>query len=345
MPDTSPGRSLAFEYLQNFLSGAFSTVLRQLNCWKGLGSHRHSDLVNDLVQEVVLDCLENPDLVVSLTRHDRHNRWFRLVQQTHYRLRSQRRAAPDPLHRIVDPGTDATVSLEQLIDLCPAHRNALLRLAASAEYLRNGRFNLEGTSRRLRVRSQDLRRLWTSVAERLGYGDDFLRFWRQRLVEALVGLAADLLRDTGGLRIHDEAARTRPDPTGRLNRLRRIRRRLSVRPLPTDIRKALSRITGSGALQTSATEILELAASIGPHDPVVHLWRFEAFVRDGHLTSAARALRRSRSCGADRVRILLARARLLEARGKETHARDLLERSAHCSADPRLQNSLRSLAG
>ncbi len=83
MPHTSPERCQAFEHLHYFLSGAFSTVLRQLNCWKGLSSHRHPDLVNDLVQEVVLDCRENPDLVVSLTRHDRHNRWFRLVQQTH----------------------------------------------------------------------------------------------------------------------------------------------------------------------------------------------------------------------------------------------------------------------
>ena len=51
MPHTSPERCQAFEHLHYFLSGAFSTVLRQLNCWKGLSSHRHPDLVDDLVQK------------------------------------------------------------------------------------------------------------------------------------------------------------------------------------------------------------------------------------------------------------------------------------------------------
>ena len=80
-------------------------------------------------------------------------------------------------------------------------------------------------------------------------------------MEALVGLAADLLRDSGGLRIHDEQARSRPDPVGRLRRLRRIRQRVSVRPLPSDMKHALTRFAGPVTpASPSVQEILEIGS-------------------------------------------------------------------------------------
>ena len=348
MTHPASARPLALRHLEHFLSGALPTVLRQLNCWKGLSTRHHRDLIDDLIQEVVLDCLENAELIASTGLRERHNRWFRLVEQAHYRLRlrSQRRVAPDTLRWVVDPSSDTTGDLEELTKLAPTHRDTLLQLSVAARYLRNGRLNMEGTSRHLQMRAQDLRRLWTSVAEQLGYGDDFLRFWRRRLVEALVGLAADLLRDSGRLRIHDEQARARPDPMGRLRRLRRIRQRVSVRPLPSDMKHALTRFAGPGAgASPSVHEILDMAAAIEPENATVHLWRFEALATDGQLLPAANALRQARSANADNVRVVLARARLLEARGREEQARRLLERAAGRRRDLRLHAALRGLAG
>lgn len=345
MTDSASARLRAMRHLEHFIAESLPTALRQMSCWSGLNTRAHPDVVDDLIGELAVDCLEHAESIAAMNRRDRHNRWFRLVEQAHYRLRlrGQRRVIPDAERWLVDPEIDGNVALEHLTGLSPNLRGTLKRLPDAAQYLRNGRLNLEGTSRHLRVRPQLLRSLWTSVAERLGYDEEFLRFWRRRLVEALLGLAADLLRDTGGLRIYDEHARSRPDPVGRIRRLRRIRQRVSIRPLPGDMKRALTRFSGAGGPPPSALEILDMAAGIEPDNPAVQLWRFEALIVERRLRAATRALRAARRAGAEGVRVVLARARLLEARSREHRARRLLRRAAGARRDPRLDAALNSL--
>jgi tetratricopeptide (TPR) repeat protein len=165
------------------------------------------------------------------------------------------------------------------------------------------------------------------LASQCGRGVEFLEFWRKRAAEALLGLAADLLRQAEAVRLCPRP-RSLPDPRNRLRRLSRIRAAVATQPLPPDLRVALSptrlRLANSAA---AAIDLLEQAADLDPFQPALPLWRFEAAVLAGELRDAAQALRRaSRQLRADRVAIALARARLLEARGRVVAAAQLLRR-------------------
>ena len=120
-------------------------------------------------------------------------------------------------------------------------KRLLRRVSQSATYLKNGRINCRITARSLDIGPEELTDFWASVATDLGFGREFLGFWRRRLVEALLGLAADPLRDSGAVAVHGEDRRRRPDPRGRLERIRKLRARLGCRPMPRDLKSVLAR--------------------------------------------------------------------------------------------------------
>src|SRR5262249_60278497 len=77
------------------------------------------------------------------------------------------------------------------------------------------------------------------------------------------------------------------------------------------------------------------AAALRPDSPPLGSWSFEAAVARGDLRAAAADVRRARGCGGDAVSQTLARARLLEARGRIAAALALLDRALarHRGAD------------
>ena len=341
--------------LQIFRRRALPTLLRRLHMWKGLDRDQHHDLLEDLQQDLILDCLENPDVVVSLSSRDRHTRWFRLIERNHYQLHlraNRQRASSEQINYLEDGGTGQDARVEAELgpvdawgeDLPQPERRLLRRLSSSARYLKNGRLNCRASAQSLAMRPRDLTEAWCRVAEDLGYGDEFLAFWRRRLVEALLGLAADLLRDSGAIVIHDEDRRRRPDPTGRLRRIGQLKNHLSCRPLPHEIKSVLARYPRTVRGRTlRPLEILADAAALQPDNATVHLWIFEAALAQEDLPAAAAAIRAARGCRAAPVPVILARARLLEVRGRRAAARHLLCKNR--GSDRKVRHALQNLAG
>ena len=81
--------SIALSHLETFFARALPTLLRRLHSRKGLNPRRHADVVDDLRQDLRLDCLENADVIEDLTPEQRQARWFRLVEHRHYQLRGR----------------------------------------------------------------------------------------------------------------------------------------------------------------------------------------------------------------------------------------------------------------
>jgi hypothetical protein len=338
-------RPPAVEMLDEFAERALPTMLRRMRCWKGLSSRRHADVLADLRQDLLLDCLENAAALAAMTPLERHARWFRLLERRHYQLRVRdgrlTEAASDP-NQVAEP-MPASLALRDVVS--DPDCRVVQKLLRAARSMKNGRLNAEATAGRLGLHPRDVRAVWGRVTAALGYDEQFLAFWRQRLVEALVGLAADLLRDRGLVRLHAEGERARPDPRGRLRRIAQIKRRLSVRPLPAELRAVLAQFTRRRLLQRLDPWLaLQAALRLQPACPRVLLWHFENAVAHGLLREAARALRRARAAGADTVRLVLARARLLEARVRVAAAAALLRRAAaRHRGDTRLTASLTEL--
>jgi hypothetical protein len=321
-------QAAALATLEPFARRLLPGVLRRLSAWRGLTVAGREDLAAELLQELRLDCLEQPATIVELTPRERHQRWFRLVARWVYRQRRRGDAVRDePVEPSRAPDFEPTPA--ELRRLLPGLEPDLVAgLVKNAQRHRNGRYNLSATAGRLGMRSAGLRRLWENVADRLGYGSEFLSFWRRRLAEALTGLAADLLRDSGCLWLWP-ARRSPPDPRGRLRRIRRIHALLHSRPLPPEIRHAFGPLLRRSQPDLlPARELLGVAAELAPEWAAIPLWTFEAAVLDGELPAAARALRRGRALGADPVAVVLARARLLEARGRLAAAAALVRRAA-----------------
>jgi hypothetical protein len=336
------GRSLT--HLEDFVDRALPAMLRRMWHWKGLHPGRHADVVQDLQQDLLLDCLENGETIAHLTPRERNGRWFRLVEQRHYQLRLRDGRQCDPSVAPDDLGTwstrdDPATCLDGVGD--PLAR----RLLGAATHLKNGRLNAGATAGRLGLHRRDITEAWTRVADALGYDERFLAFWRRRLVEALVGLAADLLRDRQAVRLCGEDRRARPDPLGRLARIRSIKGHLSVRPIPADLKQVLSEFTGRGIADRVDPKLaLRAARSLQPRCPAVQLWSFEEAVVRGDHRAAAQSLWIARTVQAERARLVLARARLLEARGRGSAAAALLRRAlARHRGDRRIRASLARL--
>ncbi len=313
--------------IQAFLDRALPTLLRRLAVWKGLRLDRHQDIIEDLLQELWLDYLTHERELSALTIRERHARWFRLLTRSHYREREQghRHCRGDAVLRELVHEPPATATTEPLLPI--RDRLLLERVEDQACYLKNGRLNTQATARRLRVSPQTLRHLWEHVAEAAGFGDRFLEFWCRRLGEALLSLGIDLLRNPGDARGH------------KLRRIQRIRTRLRQRPLPMHLKQLLFRYR-RGVRSLLPVQVLADAAQMDPDAQSVQLWLVEAAIRDGDLALAARSLRAARRTGSSRVSVLLLRARLLEARGRQQQARILLQRSLYTAGTSRTQRTL-----
>lgn len=343
-----PHRS-AIRLLEPFRARVLPGLLRKLMLWKGLDSTRHTDLIEDLSQELFLDCIQNGPEIIDLPERERHGRWLRLLERCVYRqhIRSERQRDHDTILEYLSTEGESHSQVETdpiqacEADLPPPQQQFLRRLQSQASYLKNGRINSKKSARALGLRDSTFKHEWGQVAAGLGFDDEFLEFWRNRLAEALVGLAADLLRDEEAVQVHNEPQRRRPDPDGRIRRIRKLRDAISSRPVPNDIKTVLSHYR-RGSLRRSPLQILTDAAVLSPGSDTVYLWMFEAALAQGDLALAARALRTARQTMAEPVRVILARARLLQVRGRETAARWLLSR--HPQQDFRLLAARNALA-
>lgn len=319
----------------------FTSHLLRSQLWRSSrGRHRPAAVrrqwLEDLQQELAVDCLDRVDEVLASTPQERHRQWFRLVERWLYR--ESRHGTFGRLERDEDASAAPTEPAEA--GAAPRPRRVL-----EGELLPSGRPNITATAQRNGVPRRQVRELWTEAAERAGYDAAFLAFWRRRLAEALLGLAADQLLDRGQVHVLPRRRR-RPDPRARLRRIRRILRVLSVRPVPHALRKAIAaaRLRG-GARSTDPSHLLQAALLLSPGDPTVLLWQFEAAMMGGDLALAARSLRLAREGGADPVATALARARLLGRRGRATAARFLLLRlSRRWPRDERPREALRLAA-
>jgi hypothetical protein len=314
--------------VDHFVRCLLPGLLRQLGVWEGLTSARRREVVEDLCQDLSLDFLENRAALAEMAAAERHQRWFRLVNRRHYDLEVR------PLRGRRDVALDS-VAVETPSDVDPAALRELLsdadarlaqQLAEGGSRLKNGRINRWLTARSLGLSRSKLRARQAHIAAALGTDDRYLAFWQRRLVEALLGLAADELRDRGTVRLFGERLRRRPDPAGRWHRLQRILKRLQFLPLPPALRVVVA-LCNRSARDLGHTQASAAAVALAPDDPAAQLWRFESALADGELAAAAAAVRKARECGADAVAVLLARARLLEARGRERLALALLART------------------
>ena len=337
-----PARDAALALLEAFRSRVLPGVLRRMAIWKRLEASGQQELAGEAMQELAVDCLAHPAEVRALPERDRHTRWIRIVQRVHYALRERsgrKSVGEDALHSIeCGPQTPIDVPLRS------ADARLLERMLAHATRLKNGRVSLRATARSLGVSPNTLAALRARVAEALGHDDDRADYWRSRLADALCSTAAAWLRQGGDLNLWDDARRRDFEPEQCRARFARIRDALALRPPDPETRHALELVLTPAAdrpVAVSPRELLRIAERIAPRDGSVILWRFEAEIANGAYDEASRCLLRARQIGADRVRIVLARARLLEARGALDAARALLARAAsRHRGDQRVRASL-----
>lgn len=324
--------------LEQFLDGAVPVLLRRMHGWRSRCDL--DELAHDLRQELIVDWLARREQLRPWTPQQRNRYWLRLLSRAYYQLvvRTQRgRARGQDLDLL--PGPVATPDpLSPATEIGPFDRAQLLRIATNRCELRNGRFNLQRSAEAVGLTTKELRRLWQRLARELGYDEEFQSFWRRRLVEALLGLTCDLLRERGLVRLCNETKRLRPDPAGRLLRIRRIRDVLSICPQSVELRDLFVPYTRNGALASlDPRRTIADAQALAPHDPDVLLWSFEVAIAHGQLRGATWLLRRMPRLAVPRVRWWLARARLLEARGRLAAARALITRKLpRLPRDPRL---------
>ncbi len=346
-------RARALSCLQGFKSRSLPALQRRLACWKGLQSRRHADVLEDLLQELALDCMENPELILELEERERHSRWFRLIQKKHYqlRLRSARRSeVRDEMDRLPASGRLGGPNWEEQIaqlELPSATKEGLALLRAGAVHLKNGRLNLERSSENTGLSRDAIRQLWQELSAALGFGPEYRRFWQGRLAEALLALAADQLQEAGSLCMHSQTSRRPAASEQSLRRVLGIRDSLAGLPKERGMRKLLAGLGGARKPDpVDPRPLLDLAARLRPVDAKIAAWQFEAAIAYGDVRSAARSLRRARCLGWLRIPAALARARLAEARGRRSRAASILRRALlRYPRDERLRASLNALAG
>jgi hypothetical protein len=307
----------ALALLEVFTMRILPGAVRRLAAWEGLRRGQIPDLTDELRQELAVDCLMHADTVVQLPAPERHARWMRAAERWiyHHRVgRSKNTVMPDaPLAARTPhaPGLAET-------DLVSRHKVVAMG---------NGRLNLSASAATGGKEARRLRQELEVLATELGCDEQYLAFWRLRLSEALTGLAADLLRDRGAVRLLTRQ-RAAPDPRGRLRRIRRIAAHFRVRTSTRDVRVVLRDWVRRPRLDAHAPRrLLEHATRLHPTAAGAWLWLFEACLVEADLGAALRALRKGRHHGDDRIALTLARARLLEARDHWQAATALIRRA------------------
>jgi hypothetical protein len=336
--DEDERRRQALASLEWFTTRLLRGQLWRSNRCRFRSAPLRQQLLVEVRQELLVDCLTHVDAVLALSPPERHRRWFRFVERWIYH--ELRRGEPLPEHfeaAMHDPAVEAP-RVEVALP-----REAVTDTEHRAATLRNGRTNVTATAHATGLTRPRVRALWAHIADQLGYDATFLGFWRRRLAEALTGLACDLLRDRDQVRLLPRPRR-RPDPQARLRRIRQILAVLAVRPLPHEIRVAIAMAKlRRGTRSVRPIGLLAAAELLAGGCPKIALWRFEAAVADHELATAMRAVVAARDYGADPVAIVLARAKLLAVRGRIGAAGCLLHRArARQPHDPRLDLATRS---
>lgn len=315
---TDSERARLLDLLAKFERRLLPGVLRRIGAWKGLPPTRLGELREDIVQELHVDCLTDTRALLSMPPRDRHARWMQRAERALYRLvRDERRCRPI----VEEPHSE------------PAPSPTALELPTLV-YLHNGRANVLESARAAGIGRRAMRARLDRLADELGWSDDQRRFWQRRAAEALIGLAADLLRLAGAVR--EVEAPLQPDPLRRRDRLRRIARRFPVQPATLAVRCALQPWVRRRQPDPPPRRLLLQAVELAPELAAAWLWLFEALDRPGDLPAAARSLRRAGGCrDVERSSLVLARARLLERRGLRPRALAMLRR-ARSRRDPDL---------
>jgi hypothetical protein len=328
-------RDVALGHLAAFEQRGLGACLRRIRQWSILKPSARADLVAELSQELAVDCLENADEIAGLGEEGCFRRFAAAVHRHHYRLRvrDQRlrvatERAPEPR---VPPPSLVVAELEA---------ETIPRLLQGAEHLRNGRLCARSTQLALGVGRRTFQRILERAADAGGLDHDQVEFWRRRLVEALCMVAAARIRADGAARLWNDDARRDFHAEAFRARLAGIRSALCARPLDPEVRAVLTACAANGRRiqDLPARELLALASRLDATDRDVLSWRFELEILDGDLLAAARCLAQLRHRDHDRNRLALARARLLEARGRIDTARALIRRAIlRCrGTDPRL---------
>lgn len=317
-----PLPTLALELLEPFSQHILPGTVRRIAAWRHLPRSTSLDHLQELRQELALDCLEHPQEIVELPAIERHRRWMRIADRwIHAQLRQVSR------RRGLDP--DEVAAHDQPI----AEDLPELPAALRANRLRNGRCNVSEAARVSTSSKHSLHLQLDALATRMGRGKRYVAFWNNRLGEAITGLAADQLILAGAVRVVARR-RARPDPRGRINRLRRLQRSVPVWRHAMHLRRALRTVLpGPGVNPPSPRQLLEVAAELCPAAHATWLWLFEARIAEGDVLAAAAALRRARHA-AEREATerwhaahALARCRLREARGDFGGALRALDRA------------------
>ncbi len=332
-------REQALACLARFEQRYLAAALRRLTQWKGFDARRHEDVLDDVRQELAVDCLVGAEEVLALEERERHRRWFRIVQQVHYRLRTRDaryETGNAELDRLPTQSVDDDLDA---LEMRGDHRDALKSIQRAATHLKNGRLNAEATASALGMHRVQFKQLWERLTNALGFGDHYVDFWRERLLEALVQHTADRLTANGALRVCRQSTRL-PDPRASRRRIERVRAALSSHPPTQQLKSVFAQALGK---HTTPRDLIEAATALSPEHAGVDLWRFEVAVAERDLGDASRALGLAREHGAARVPLVLARARLFEARGEEHYAVDLLRDAEAARPDARLRASLDSL--
>ena len=312
-PTDSARRSALF-LLERFHRRLLPGVLRRIGAWKGISPQQLTDLQEDVLQELHVDCLEHPGEVTSMSPQQRHARWMQLSERTVYRLRRHLRrcsALPDDCTaKDVEPSQGAaTPPMPPLVTLCNGRAN----VAASAKAAGLGRRAMRGQLDR--------------IAAQLGWDDRERRFWTRRAAEALIALAADALRASGVTEAPPQSPA--PDPATRRARLRRLAQRFPVQPATSRVRRALQPWLRGRRADPAPADLLRDAIELAPDLAAGWLWLFEVHDANADHASAAAALRRASRCpDLPRSWLLLARSRLLRQRGRPRVAARMLRRAS-----------------
>jgi Flp pilus assembly protein TadD len=346
-PSSEPSRrDQALAFLEPFRLRVLPSVLRRMAIWKRLDSAAQQEVAADAMQELAVDCLANPDAVLELEERERHTRWIRIVQRVHYALRE--RTARKHVGEEILEFIETCEGLPLDLPLSANDQRLLERMLGAADRLKNGRMSLRSTARSLGLSPNTLADLRARVVAALGFAGEREQYWRGRLAEALCSTAAAWLRHDGELNLWDDAERRGFEPERCRERFARIRSALALGPTEPEMHQALDLVLATSersALPLHPRELLRIAERLAPRDATIQLWRFEAAIVDGELGTAAGCLRRARRRGAERERIVLARARLLEARGRLDAATALLERARRRRpSDRRIAASLQAVS-
>lgn len=323
---TDSDRNRALELLEGFRQRLLPGVLRRIAAWKAIPTPQLAQLRDDVVQELFVDCLTHAREVVRLAPRDRHARWMQVAERTLYRLRRHlRRSQPlvDEPFGVAEANATDDVDLPALI---PLH---------------NGRANVAASARRAGLGRRQLRQQLDQLAAQLGWDDDRRRFWQARAAEALIGLAADLLRHNNS--VYELEPPAGPDLARRRERLRRLAQRFPVQPSTLAVRRALQPwLRRTTRRPPEAAEMLLSAVALAPDRAAGWLWLFEARCALGDAAAAAAATCRARRCpDVERASLVLARARLLELRGRMADAVRLVQRAQRRrDPDRRLRRAL-----